>query len=372
MRRRQLAGDSPTCPGSKRSTFSRGVARRLLVASPNSCLGSQARIVQGRVETSRFRVGGLMTAPTVFVGIDVSKDSLDVALRPSGERWQLAHDPRGIETLLQRLAGMAEVLVVLEATGGYEQAVAAGLAGAGRAVVVANPRQVRDFARATGQLAKTDAIDAAVLALFAERVRPEPRPLPDEARQSLEALVTRRRQLIEMLLAEQNRLTHARRTIRRSLTDHIRWLERQLGGVDRDLDQAVRSSPLWRAQDDLLQSVPGVGPITSRTLLAELPELGRLSRKEIAALVGVAPLARDSGTLRGHRTIWGGRASVRAVLFMAAAAATRWNPVIRTFYQRLRAAGKPAKVALTACMRKLLTIVNAIMRSQSPWRTAMA
>ncbi len=372
MKRQLQAGDSPTCPGSKRPAFSRGVARPVLVASPNSCLGRQARIVQGRVETSRFRTGGLMTAPTVFVGIDVAKATLDVACRPSGDRWQVAHDPRGIEMLLQRLAPLRELLVVLEATGGYEQTVAAALATAGIAVVVANPRQVRDFARATGQLAKTDAIDAAVLALFAERVRPEPRPLPDEARQSLDALVTRRRQLIEMLLAEQNRLGLARRAVRRSLTDHIRWLERQLGGVDRDLDQAVRASPLWRAQDDLLQSVPGIGPITSRTLLAQLPELGRLSRKEIAALVGVAPLARDSGTLRGRRTIWGGRASVRAVLFMAAATATRWNPVIRTFYQRLRAAGKPAKVALTACMRKLLTIVNAIMRSQTPWRTVGA
>lgn len=313
-----------------------------------------------------------MTAPTVFVGIDVAKATLDVALRPSGDRWQPANDYRGIDTLVQRLGASSDALVVLEATGGYEQSVAAALASAGVAVVVANPRQVRDFARATGQLAKTDAIDAAVLALFAERVRPEPRPLPDEARQSLEALVTRRRQLIEMLIAEQNRLTHARRAVRRSLTDHIRWLERQLGGVDRDLDQAVRSSPVWRAQDDLLQSVPGIGPITSRTLLAELPELGRLSRKEIAALVGVAPLARDSGTLRGRRTVWGGRAPIRAVLFMAAAAATRWNPVIRTFYQRLRAAGKPAKVALTACMRKLLTIVNAIMRSQTPWRVTAA
>ncbi len=313
-----------------------------------------------------------MTTPTVFVGIDVAKATLDVALRPSGDRWRVPHDSRGIDVLLPRLGKASEALVVLEATGGYEQAVAAALASAGVAVVVANPRQVRDFARATGQLAKTDALDAAVLALFAERVRPEPRPLPDEARLSLEALVTRRRQLIEMLLAEQNRLSLARRTVRRSLTDHIRWLERQLAGVDRDLDQAVRSSPVWRAQDDLLQSVPGIGPITSRTLLAELPELGRLSRKEIAALVGVAPLARDSGTLRGRRTIWGGRASVRAVLFMAAATATRWNPAIRVFYQRLRAAGKPAKVALTACMRKLLTIANAIMRSQSPWRTVSA
>ena len=238
--------------------------------------------------------------------------------------------------------------------------------------MIANPRQIRDFARATGQLAKTDAIDAGVLALFAERVRPEPRPLADEARQALEALVTRRRQVTEMLVAEKNRLGHARPPIRRGITAHIRWLERQLSDVDRDLDEAVRQSPLWRSQDDLFQSVPGVGPITSRTLLAQLPELGQLDRKAIAALVGVAPLARDSGRLRGRRTIWGGRAPVRAVLYMATIAAARCNPLIRTFYQRLRAAGKAPKVAVIACMRKLLTILNAMARTQTPWRPAHA
>lgn len=311
-------------------------------------------------------------APTIFIGIDVSKDTLDVAVRPSGLRWQVGNDDAGIRDLLSRLAEPPALLVVLEATGGYEHPAAAALAGAGAGVVIVNPRQIRDFARATGQLAKTDAIDAAILALFAERVRPEPRALPDEARQVLEALVTRRRQITEMLVAEKNRLGHARRPVRRGITAHIRWLERQLTDVDRDLDAAIRESPLWRAQDDLFQSVPGVGPITSRTLLAQLPELGHLDRKEIAALVGVAPLARDSGTLRGRRTIWGGRATVRAVLYMAAVTAARCNPLIRIFYQRLRAAGKPAKVALIACMRKLLTILNAIARTHTPWRPAHA
>src|SRR6266581_6247369 len=244
MRRRDpQAGDSPTCPGSKRPAFSRGVVRRLLVASPNSCLGLQARIVQGRVEASRFRTGGLMTAATVFVGIDVAKATLDVACRPSGDRWQVAHDPRGIEALLHRLSELGGVLVVLEATGGYEQTVAAALASAGVAVVVANPRQVRDFARATGQLAKTDAIDAAVLALFAERVRPEPRPLPDEAHQELVALVMRRRQLLDLLTAERNRLAMARRSVRASVQQHIRWLERRIQDADADLTTTIQGSP---------------------------------------------------------------------------------------------------------------------------------
>jgi len=309
-----------------------------------------------------------MLAPTVFVGVDVAKATLDVAVRPTSERWSVANDEPGIQSLVARLRPPGAVLVVLEATGGFEHAVAAALGAAGLGVVVANPRQVRAFARATGQLAKTDAIDAQILALFAERVRPTPRPLPDEAAQVLDALLTRRRQLIEMLVAEKNRLSASRRPVRHGITQHIRWLERQLGNVDHELEGAVQASPLWRAQDDLLQSVPGVGPVLSRTLLAELPELGALSRKQIAALVGVAPLARDSGTLRGRRTVWGGRAPVRAVLYMAAVAAARCNPVIRAFYRRLRAAGKPAKVALTACMRKLLTILNAMVRTQTPWR----
>jgi len=308
-----------------------------------------------------------MTQP-VFVGIDVAKAHLDIAVRPSGERWQLANEEAAILSLLTRLQSLRPALVVLEATGGWEHAVVAALAAAGVPVVVANPRQVRDFARATGQLAKTDVIDAHSLALFAERVRPAPRPLPDEAAQALDAVLTRRRQLLEMVTAERNRLGLARPPLARRIRTHIRWLQRELADVDRDLGRLIEQSPVWRAQDDLLQSVPGVGPIVSRTLLGELPELGRLTRKQIAALVGVAPLARDSGTLRGRRLIWGGRAPVRAVLYMGALVATRWNPVIRAFYQRLRAAGKPIKVALVACMRKLLTILNAMARTGVAWR----
>jgi transposase len=308
----------------------------------------------------------------VFVGIDVAKATLEVAVRPSGERWTLANEALALPGLVARLEALEPTLIVLEATGGFEHPAVAALAAAGLSLVVATPRQVRDFARATGQLAKTDAIDAAILALFAERVRPEARPLPDDAPQALDAILTRRRQLIEMLTAERNRMGFARAPVRRGLTQHIRWLERQLGDVDHDLGQLIERSPVWRAQDDLLQSVPGIGPIVSRTLLGELPELGRLDRKEIAALVGVAPLARDSGTLRGKRLVGGGRAPVRAALYMGALVATRWNPVIRAFYQRLRAAGKPAKVALVACMRKLLIILNAMVRTNTRWQARRA
>lgn len=313
-----------------------------------------------------------MTAPAVFVGIDVAKATLDVVVRPNGECWQLPNDDRASKTLVARLAALAPTLVVLEATGGFERAVVAALAGAGLPVVVANPRQVRDFARATGQLAKTDAIDAAVLALFAERVRPTPRPLPAAAAQALDALLTRRRQLLEMLVAEKNRLGLAPGPVRRGITQHIRWLERQLADVDGALGRLIEQSPVWRAKDDLLQSVPGVGPVLSRTLLGELPELGQLNRKQIAALVGVAPLACDSGTLRGRRIVWGGRAPIRTVLYMSALVAARHNPVLRGFYRRRRAAGKPAKVALTACMRKLLTILNAMMRTNTHWHASPA
>jgi transposase len=234
-------------------------------------------------------------------------------------------------------------------------------------VVVVNPRQVRDFARALGRLAKTDAIDAAVLALFAERVRPAIRPLPDEAQQALVALITRRRQLLEMLTAERNRLATARAAVRAGLRQHIRWLERRVADTDHDLTTTVQQSPLWRAQENLLRSAPGVGRVTSTSLAALLPELGTLSRREIASLVGVAPLNCDSGQQRGRRTIWGGRATVRAPLYMATLVATRCNPVIKAFYQRLRGAGKPPRVALVAAMRKLLTILNAMVKQQKPW-----
>jgi transposase len=307
-------------------------------------------------------------APAVFVGIDVAKDELVVAARPLNESWVVPNDDSGIERLVARLRRAAPALVVLEATGGYERAVVAALAAASVPLVVANPRQIRDFARATGQLAKTDRIDADTLALFAERVRPDPRPLADDATRALDAVLTRRRQVLEMLNAERNRLTHALPAIRRDLTQHIRWLERRLRDVDRDLDQMIQSSPVWRAKENLLRSAPGVGPVVSRTLIGDLPELGTLNRKQIAALVGVAPLARDSGTLKGKRLVYGGRAPVRAALYMAALVASRRNPVIRRFYQRLVAAGKPPKLALTACMRKLLTILNAMVKSETTWK----
>ncbi len=310
-------------------------------------------------------------ASPVFCGIDVSKDHLDIALLPSGESWSVANDAAGIQLLLGKLGDVSPTLIVLEATAGYEAPVAASLAHAGHAVVVANPRQVRHFARATGQLAKTDRINAAVLALFAERVRPEPRPLPDEKAALLDALLTRRRQIQDMLTAEKNRLPLAPGPVQKRIRQHIHYLTRQLDEVDHDIERMIKESPLWRTKDDLLQSVPGIGPVVSRTLIAQLPELGTLSRKEIAALVGVAPLARDSGTLRGRRVVWGGRGAVRSALYMSALVASRRNPVIRAFYLRLVAAGKPRKVALTACMRKLLTILNAIARTQTPWNPAI-
>lgn len=307
-----------------------------------------------------------------FLGIDVAKAQLECAVRPSGETGTVPNDDAGIRVLVSRCQELAPTLLVLEATGGYEAAIVAALAAVALPVVVANPRQVRDFAKATGQLAKTDALDAQVLALFAERVQPAPRPLPDETVQALDALLTRRRQLLGMLTAERNRLLVAAPAVRRDLQQHIRFLERRVREADGELQTAVKASPAWRVRDDLLQSVPGVGRVVSLTLLAELPELGRLSHKEIAALVGVAPLARDSGTLRGKRLVYGGRAPVRAALYMAALVASRRNSVIRGFYQRLRTAGKPAKVALTACMRKLLTILNAMARSGTPWQPERA
>ena len=309
-----------------------------------------------------------MTTPGPVVGIDVAKAELVVAVRPGGDRWTVPNNEAGVGRLRARLKQLVPTLVVLEATGGYERAAVAALAAVQLPVVVANPRQVRDFARATGQLAKTDGIDADLLALFAERVRPTPRPLADEASAALDALLTRRRQLIGMLGAERNRLEHAPPAVARGIRTHIRWLERQLSAVDRNLDDMIQQSPVWRAKEDLLRSVPGVGPIVSRTLLGELPELGQLNRRRIAALVGVAPFACDSGTLRGRRVVWGGRAPVRAALYMSALVATRRNPVIRAFYLRLVAAGKPKKVALTACMRKLLTILNVMLHTNTPWR----
>jgi transposase len=287
-----------------------------------------------------------------------------MAVLPSGEEGRFTNDPEGIKTLTDRLAGVGPVLVVLEATGGMELPVVGELAVAGVEVVVVNPRQVRDFARATGKLAKTDALDAQVLACFGEAVKPPVRPLPDAALRELRGLTTRRHQLMKMITAERNRLRTASQRVQPQIKDHILWLKQQVKDLDKDLRDSICSSPLWRTQENVLRSAPGVGPVVSSVLLAQLPELGALNRYQIAALVGVAPLNRDSGTLRGKRKVWGGRAPVRAALYMAALVATRHNPVIKAFYQRLLQAGKPKKVALTACMRKLLTILNIIMRDQ--------
>jgi transposase len=305
-----------------------------------------------------------------YVGIDVAKAHLDVSVYPPAPRWRVAHDEAGLATLVAHLQSLAPALVVLEATGGWETDVATALALAGLSVAVVNPRHVRDFAKAVGHLAKTDQLDADVLALFAARLQPVPRPLPDTAHQELAALVARRRQLVEMLTAERNRLPLARGRIKHDVQVHIHFLEQRLKDTDADLRTTIQASPLWRTRDHLLRSVPGIGPTTAATLIAELPELGRRSRHQLAALVGVAPLHRDSGTRQGPRTTWGGRATVRAPLYMATRVATRYNPTIQAFYQRLRAAGKPPKVALVAAMHKLLTILNAIVKSQQPWSPA--
>jgi transposase len=309
-----------------------------------------------------------MSNAPVFVGIDVSKAQLDLALRP-GEGCSVPHDEAGITSLVDRLRALSPTLIVLEATGGLELPLTGALAAAGLPVVVINPRQVRDFAKATGKLAKTDLLDAQLLAHFAEVMRPLPRPLLDEQTQALGAIVARRRQLIEMLTAEKNRVSRAPQPIRTRLRAHIAWLEQEVARTETDLGQAIRDSPVWREKEDLLRSMPGVGPVLATTLLADLPELGTLNQKQIAALVGVAPPNRDSGTLGGISTVWGGRAHVRATLYMSALVATRYNPVIRAFHRRLCAAGKAKKVALTACMRKLLIMLNAMLKQRTPWRS---
>jgi len=311
-----------------------------------------------------------MMRTQVFVGIDVSKAQLDVAFRPEG-RFSAPNDEAGVTQVLERLRAVPPTLVVLEATGGLEILLTGVLVAAGVPVAVVNPRQVRDFAKATGRLAKTDTLDAQTLAHFAEVMRPELRPLPDEQTQALAAILARRRQLVEMLTAEKNRLGSAPKPVRQSLRTHIAWLERAVSHTDRDLAHAIRESPVWREKDALLRSTPGVGPVMTTTLLANLPELGTLTGKQIAALAGVAPLNRDSGTWHGKRTVWGGRAQIRATLYMAALVAARFNPVIRAFYQRLCAAGKAKKVALTACMRKLLIILNAMLKHRTPWRAEL-
>ena len=308
----------------------------------------------------------------MFAGIDVGKDWLDVALRPGDGVERFENNENGIKELVSRLREHPVELIVLEASGGYEVAAATSLGLAELPVAVVNARQVRAFARASGRLAKTDAIDAAVLAHFGEAVRPEVRPLADAESRGLEALVSRRRQLLEMLGAERNRRAMAHRSLHRAIDRHIKFLEKELKSSNKNLEEAIKKTPLWREKDELLRTFPGVARVVSATLLAELPELGALDRKQIAALVGLAPFNRDSGHLRGRRTIFAGRASVRSVVFMAALVATRRDPTIRAYYARLCAAGKPKKVALIASARKLLTILNAMMRTRTPWQPALA
>jgi transposase len=309
-----------------------------------------------------------------FVGIDVAKSTLDVHVLPTGDTWTAENSDEGVKTIVVKLQTLAPALIVLEATGGLQRRLVAALAAHQLPVVAVNPRQVRDFAKALGKLAKTDALDASVLAMFADRIRPPLRPLKDEESQELEALVVRRRQVVDMITAETNRLHAAppSRRVTAAIRKTITYLDKQLDDIDDDLDKAVRGSSAWREKDDLLQSVPGVGKVLSRTLIAHLPELGTLSGKQIAALVGVAPLNRDSGATRGRRCVWGGRAQVRQVLYMAALVAVRFNPTFQRFYARLIGTGKLRKVALTACMRKLLTILNAMVRSARPWSPAVS
>jgi transposase len=305
--------------------------------------------------------------PRRFVGIDVSKDQLDIACRPEPTRWRVANDSAGIAECMAHLRQLKPVLIVLEATGGWQYSLVAALALAQLPFAVVNPRQVRDFAKATGQLAKTDALDAGIIAHFAEAVRPTPRPLPDETTQQLDALLQRRRQLLEMLVAERHRVALAHPTVRDSLTQHIDYLQRLIHESDEEVATLIRCSPVWREKDDLLQSAPGIGPVLSATLQAALPELGILNQREIAKLVGVAPLNDDSGKRAGARHLRGGRAEVRVVLYMATLTAARCNPIIKAFYQRLLARGKSQKVAITAAMRKLLTILNTMVKTQTHW-----
>lgn len=303
-----------------------------------------------------------------YVGIDVSKEQLDVFSLFDNTASQYANTQAGISELVNQVKAISRVAIIVEATGGFEMTLVQSLAAACVAVIVVNPRQVRDFAKATGRLAKTDKLDAQVIARFGEAVKPEPRPLKDSQTLELSALISRRQQLMGMLIAEQNRLPMAAKPLQTQLKTHIDWLKKSLKDLDRDRDQLIKRSPLWRAKADLLRSAPGIGPITSASLIADLPELGHLNRHEIAALVGVAPFNRDSGRQRGRRSVWGGRAPVRNTLYMATLAATRCNPMIKPFYQKLILAGKPHKVAMTACMRKFIVILNTMVKNQTSWQ----
>jgi len=307
---------------------------------------------------------------TIYVGIDISKDYLDVAVIPTKEKRQYPNNQEGIHKLVPWLKKLPAELVVMEPTGGYEAPVAAALSSRRVPVAIVNARQIKEYARATGRMAKTDAIDALVMAEFAAAVKPEPRPLRDQGGKEIKAMVSRRRQLLEMITAEKTRREIAEESLKSGIQAHIEWLKKELDDLDSDLRKRIGDSPLWRVKDNLLQSIPGVGKVLSATILAELPELGKLNRRQIAALVGVAPYNRDSGRMKSKRTIWGGRATIRKVLYMAALAGTIFNPVIRELYQRLVGKGKAKKVALVACMRKLLTIMNAILKYEKPWQYA--
>jgi transposase len=321
----------------------------------------KARIPQGREMEEPM-------STEYFVGIDVSKDTLDVCAYPTQDTFRVPNSPDGLGELIKRLKPIEPQLIVFEATGGYETLAVSSLAVAGLPVVVVNPRQIRDFAKSIGRLAKTDVIDAGVIARFASAVRPELRPLKDSPSQELTGLVTRRRQIVDMIVAETNRLNAATRRNRRDIQAHIRWLQKRQDQIDDEIKRNIKNSPLWRTTDQILQSASGVGPATSAMLISCVPELGQLNRKKIACLIGVAPLNRDSGRFKGRRMIWGGRAQVRAVLYMSTLSAIRFNPIIRQFYQRLKEAGKCFKVAMVACMRKLLVILNAMVRNQTKWR----
>jgi len=302
-----------------------------------------------------------------FVGIDVSKGTLDLCTEPAGETLHVDYDDKGISHIVKHLVALAPTLIVMEATGGLEMRLAGELAAKSLQVAIINPRQARDFAEATGQLAKTDLVDAAILAAFARAIRPVVRPLKNADTRDLDDLVTRRRQLVDMRVQEMLRMGTASKVQEKSLTSHITWLDKRIADLDDDLTKRLRASDVWRIKDDLLRGIPGVGAVTSLTMLAKCPELGQLNRREIAALTGVAPLAKDSGKHRGKRFVWGGRADVRAVLYMATVSAIRFNSHIKIFAERLKQAGKPGKVVIVACMRKLLTIMNAILKNNTPW-----
>jgi transposase len=304
----------------------------------------------------------------VFIGIDVAKDTVEVAVRPCGEHRGFANNDEGLAAMVKWIKPLSPTLVVLEATGGYEMGAARMLAANNVPLAIVNPRQVRDFAKATGKLAKTDGIDALIIARFGEAVRPEPKTLKDEESQRLDALVARRKQLIGMHTAESNRLALAPGWTRQTIKDHIDWLEHALNRTDDEIKKFLKDSPIWREKENILRSMKCVGPITASTLIADLPELGSLTGKQVAALVGVAPLNWDSGLFRGKRCVWGGRANIRAVLYMSALVGIRHNPVLKEFYQRLRSSGKLHKVAMTACMRKLIVILNALMKNKTCWQ----